>query len=336
MTETRDQQREVVRALSRDDGRLLWERSWEGSLSVPFFAKANGDWIRATPAWDGERLIVAGMRDRLVCLDGSTGEVVWDVDLMAKYATPLPAFGFVCSPLIVGDHVYVQAAAALVKLDKRTGDIAWRSLEDSGGMWGSAFSSPVLARLAGREQLIVQTREELAGVDPERGDVLWRRKIPAFRGMNILTPTVFGDSLFTSSYGGKSLLLGITGGGDSPVVEERWTNNTTGYMSTPVVVEGHAYLHLRNQRLTCLDLATGESRWTTTPFGKYWSLVAQDDKLLALDETGKLRLVHATPERFDLVDELEVSERECWAHLAVCDDQVFVRDLGAIRVFRWR
>jgi outer membrane protein assembly factor BamB len=29
-------------------------------------------------------------------------------------------------------------------------------------------------------------------------------------------------------------------------------------MSTPVVIDGHAYLHLRSQRFTCVDLATGK------------------------------------------------------------------------------
>ena len=31
----------------------------------------------------------------------------------------------------------------------------------------------------------------LAGVDPESGDVLWSQEVPAYRGMNILTPTVY-------------------------------------------------------------------------------------------------------------------------------------------------
>jgi outer membrane protein assembly factor BamB len=78
-------------------------------------------------------------------------------------------------------------------LDKRTGEIVWLTLRDEGGMWGSAFSSPVMATLAGRRQCVVQTREKLAGVDPETGAVLWEQPIKALRGMNILTPVVEGD-----------------------------------------------------------------------------------------------------------------------------------------------
>lgn len=45
-TETRDKEIEVVRAFDRATGEPRWEVTWAGSMSVPFFAKANGDWIR--------------------------------------------------------------------------------------------------------------------------------------------------------------------------------------------------------------------------------------------------------------------------------------------------
>ena len=106
VTETVDQKREVVRALDRATGAEQWQASWEGAMTVPFFAKANGDWIRATPAFDGQTLFVAGMRDVLVAIDASNGQVRWQVDFVKELGTPLPDFGFVSSPLVVGDHIY--------------------------------------------------------------------------------------------------------------------------------------------------------------------------------------------------------------------------------------
>ena len=335
-TETKDKKIEIVRALDRKTGEQRWEASWDGAFSVPFFAKPNGDWVRSTPAFDGESLFVAGMREVLVCLDARTGETRWQVDFVKELGSPVPSFGFVCSPLVDGSHVYVQAGAALCKLDKRTGKILWLSLKDEGGMMGSAFSSPLLAEVAGRRQLLVQTRERLASVDPESGDELWSQTIPAFRGMNILTPTVSGDSIFTSSYGGKSLLFQLKNDAGSLSSAEAWTNKVTGYMSSPVVIGGHVYLHLQNQRFTCIELATGKSCWTTTPFGKYWSLVANGDRILALDERGELLLIRANPEKFEQLDSRKISDDPTWAHLAVCGDEVFVRELNAMTVYRWR
>ena len=333
---TMDEAHEVVRAHDRRTGEELWTASWEGAMEVPFFAAKNGSWIRATPAYDGERLYVAGMRDHLVALDGETGDPVWDVDFVERHGTPLPSFGFVSSPLVVGDHLYVQAGASFCKLDKRTGEPVWRSLQDDGGMMDSSFSSPVLAELAGREQLLVQTRSHLTGVAPADGGVLWEVEIPTFRGMNILTPAVWGDAVFTSAYGGRGHLIGLNSEDGDVVAEPRWDSKAQAYMSSPVVVDGHAYLFLRSNRFTCVDLETGEQTWVSGPTGdEYWSLVAQGDRLLALANTGRLYLIAADPTEYRVLDELEVTSEDSWAHLAVAGDQVMVRSADSLVAFDW-
>ena len=107
-------------------------------------------------------------------------------------------------------------------------------------------------------------------------------------------------------------------------------------MSTPVVVEGHVYMHLQNQRFACIELATGETTWTSEPFGKYCSLVRQADRILALDQEGELLLLKANPETFELLDRRKVSDEETWAHLAVSGDELFVRELNALSAFQWK
>lgn len=332
-TETRDQKSEVVTAFDRETGESLWHAEWEGALQVPFFAASNGSWIRATPACDGERLYVAGIRDVLACLDARDGKELWRIDFAEKYATPPPAFGFVSSPLVDGDFVYVQAAESFVKLDKRTGEVAWRTAVDAGESMNSAFSSPIKGLLGGRELLIVQTRESLKGVAIDSGAELWSQNIQAFRGMNILTPTLYGGALFTSAHSGRTQLWNLSPDGAS--LAEAWSQPAQAYMGSPVVIGDYAYLHLRNQRFCCIDLRTGEEAWRTKPFGKYWSLVAQGDRLLALDETGDLRLIEANPAEFRLLDARHVADSSTWAHLAVSGDHVFVRALDSLIVYRW-
>ena len=120
-----------------------------------------------------------------------------------------------------------------------------------------------------------------------------------------------------------------------PATHQRWTNKATGYMSTPVVVADHLYMHLANRRLECIELETGRSRWRSEQrFGKYWSMVHQDDKIFALDEDGMLYLLRANPERLEILDSREVASQPSWGHLAVSGDQLFVRELGALRAFR--
>lgn len=334
-TETRDEKTEVVTAFDRTTGKKVWETQWEGSLKVPFFANSNGSWIRATPAFDGENLYVAGMRDVLVCLDGTNGDVRWRVDFVNKFGTALPAFGFVCSPLLDGDFVYVQAGAGVCKLDKANGEIVWRTLTDEGGMNGSAFSSPVIATISGKRQLIVQARTKLAGISLDDGSVLWEQPIEAFRGMNILTPLVYNHFVFTSAYGGNSHLFNLSTSQDKFEISEAWSNKASAYMSSPIVIDGHIYMHLRNQRFTCIEIESGTTKWTTKPYGKYWSMIANGHQILALDERGELLLISANPDQFKLVDSQKISQSPTWGHIAFDNDQIFVRELNALVCYRW-
>ena len=327
---------EIVRAFDKASGEQKWEASWPGSMSVPFFAWKNGSWVRSTPAYDGKNLYVAGMRDFLVCLDADTGKKKWSVDFMKRYKAPLPAFGFVCSPLIDGDHLYVQAGSGLVQLDKETGKSIWRTLSDKGGMYGSAFSSPTIASPQGKRQLLVQTRTDLAGVDLKDGKVLWRQPIKAFRGMNILTPTIFGNGIFTSSYGGKTLLFDLSETPSGFSVSEKWQNRQEGYMSGPIIIDGFCYIHLRKQRMTCIDMKNGDTKWISEKsFGKYMSMVSNGKEIIALDEDGTLYLIEPNSQKLSIRESREISEEPSWAHLAISGRQIFVRELEAIACYEW-
>lgn len=326
---------EIVRALDRTTGGEIWKVEWPGSMTVPFFAAANGSWIRSTPAFANGRLFVASMEDVMVGLNAADGRQIWRKDFRKEFDTGNQSFGFACSPLVDDDHVYVQTGGGLVKLSGETGNVVWRSMAETGGMMGGAFSSPIIAKIAGLRQLVVQSRSKLAGVSLDSGQELWSVPVPAFRGMNILTPTVIGDQIFTSSYGGGSFMFQVARIGQTFKVSELWKGKNEAYMSSPVVVDGHIYVHLRNQRLVCLDPATGNALWTTKPFGKYWSMVANGRDVLALDERGDLLLLDLNTKDFVQVDSRHVSDASTWAHLAVVGNQVFVRELNGLLAFEW-
>ena len=327
---------ELTYAYNRKDGKLVWQTQWEGKMKVPFFAAKNGSWIRSTPTFDGNNLFVCGMRDVLHSLDAETGKVNWKVDFTERYKAPLPAFGTVCSPLVDGEDLYVQAGAGFVKLNKNSGDSLWHSLKDKGGMFGSAFSSPVIEEINGNRQVIVQTRTNLAGVNPKSGKEIWSKPIKAFRGMNILTPTITDNTIFTSSYGGKSLLFKLTKNEKKQQLEQSWENRQEGYMSGPIILDGYCYIHLRKQRITCLDMSNGETKWISSEsFGKYMSMVSNGKEILALDEDGTLYLIDPNPEKFVIKESRKISESPTWAHLAIADNQIFVRELEALVCYSW-
>jgi outer membrane protein assembly factor BamB len=336
-TETVGKQKEVVTAFERKTGKKAWEHAWMGSITVPFFAAQNGSWIRSTPAYADGKLFVGGIKDVLVCLDAKTGSQVWKLDFVEEMKSAVPTFGFVCSPLVDETGVYVQAGASFVKVDKNSGKVIWSTLKDAGGMNGSAFSSPVFATVAGQDQILVQTRTTLAGINRKDGAILWKKEIPSFRGMNILTPVPFEkDGVFTSTYGSTTQLFRVQADGKSFSTTKGWEFKYEGYMTSPVVVNDFAYLLGKDQRVICVDLKTGKETWRSEKrFGQYWSIVANGDKLLALDQKGMLYLLKANPKEFEILAEKRVADSESWAHIAVCGSEVIIRDLNKLTAWKW-
>ena len=141
-----------------------------------------------------------------------------------------------------------------------------------------AFSSPVIATLAGREQLPALNRHALHGVAVDDGRVLWVKPLPHFCGMHILTPLIWGDTIFTSPYRERSYRIDIAPQADTLIAIAAWTNKSSGNMSALVVIDGYVYMHLGNTRVECIDLKSGRSTWRSERrFGKYWSMVWRDD-----------------------------------------------------------
>ncbi|MEM9827445.1 MAG: PQQ-binding-like beta-propeller repeat protein [Planctomycetota bacterium] len=333
-TETVDDEYERVTAFNLEDGEKIWSTRWEGAINVPFFAASNGSWIRSTPAVTPDALVVFGIRDVLVCLDPETGDEKWRVDFAKVLGSNRPAFGAVCSPIIDGDAVYVQTGGPTVKLSLADGSVTWKTLESGPNMMsGGAFSSPIIATINGQRQLVVQTRMELAGVNLETGGVLWKEPIEAFRGMNILTPTVIGNRVYTAAHSGRSQLFEVDKSDTSGWgIREAWNQKIQGYMSSPVVIEDTIYIHAKNQRLSALDLTDGEVLWTSRPMGKYQSMIRRDKQILVLDQNGELLLLNHNREKLDIADRMKVAD-DSWAHLAIAGRSLIVRDLKALKVY---
>jgi len=71
---------------------------------------------------------------------------------------------------------------------------------------GKAMAGHARPKIGGAERIFVQTREELVCVDPDKGDIVWKKWIPSIFGMNIFTPTIYKDSVLTSTIAGTFLI----------------------------------------------------------------------------------------------------------------------------------
>lgn len=64
-------------------------------------------------------------------------------------------------------------------------------------------------------------------------------------------------------------------------------------------------------RLTCLDLKTGEMKWSQSGMGT-GSLMLADGSLIILSETGKLVIAKASPEKYEELASAQVLTGKCW------------------------
>jgi outer membrane protein assembly factor BamB len=341
VTYTKDEKFEGVCALDRESGKQVWTAEWEGAMNVADVSSSMGSWIRATPAYDGKSLFVAGMPDVLVCLDANTGAERWRADFHKRYATPLPEVGFVCSPLAVDDGVYVQTADSFVKVDKQTGDSVWRCLErhekvSEEGMGQGSYSSPDFAVIHGRPQLLVANIDAIAGVDPSTGTVLWKRVLDSYDRGCILAPIAYRDGIFTSTRASRTGHYPLIYRDGQFTITDGWKNKLTVYMSSPVVVGDFAYVHLANERFACIDLRDGKINWISDPVARYCSLAWCKDRILALTNDGELLLIHADPNKFVLADSRQISTEETWGYLAIAGADIYIRERNAIAAYRWQ
>ncbi len=92
----------------------------------------------------------------------------------------------------------------------------------------------------------------------------------------------------------------------------------------------------RDKRFHCFAAESGELKWCSEKkFSGYASLVTNAGHPLALTAVGELRLIDLDPTKFARLDSKKTSNSPTWAHLAVCRDKLFIRELKGLTKWRW-
>jgi outer membrane protein assembly factor BamB len=323
---------EVVAAYDADTGRELWTHAWDGE----FRETMGGDGPRATPTWADGFVFALGALGELRCLNEATGALVWRKNILEDNgATNLP-WGMAASPLVFETTIIVlpggSSGRSVVAYDRRTGDRVWSALGDR-----QAYSSPMLATLAGRRQLLVVSATRMVGLTPERGDLLWEYPWAVEYDINASQPLVVGPNrvFISSSYGGGAALVELVPDGDRFAVREVWRNNRMkNKFTSSLLHEGFIY-GLDESILACLDAATGELKWKGGRYG-YGQVVLASGHLIVLTEDGTLVLVRATPDRHEELARFPAIEGKTWNHPALAGGILLVRNLQEMAAFDLR
>lgn len=341
--------REMLRVFDLASGAEKWHTDYEAKGRVGFPGS------RTVPTVTADAVYTCGAFGHVTCFDRATHEIRWMEHLAETYGGEDPGFGWSSAPILIGDKVVFTTSGpevGLVALDAKTGEERWTSASI-----GYTQSTPALLSLLGQEQLVVlstaavATGQDLAApmtitsIDPKNGKTLWQHVITLTRLPVAAALRIDDERIFvTGGYRAGSTLLHITKKDGAYAFEEVFHSERGASVHEPLRLGDCVYLlanenwnEPRNRRseggLVCLGL-DGKERWRTgdSPyFGRGNALLAGEHLLIQDAYDGTLRVVHASPERYDQVAEAKLfpangtRDGQMWAPMALAGEKLLLR-----------
>jgi len=314
--------REVCIALDLTSGR----RTWQQNLGIASYGHAGGnagtrdnsggDGPRSTPSVKNGRVFIYDSAMVLHCLSAKSGKSMWQVDMIDDHDGENIMWKNASSPLLVDDLVIVGGGGknqSLIAFSQITGKVRWKT-----GTETLTHATPAFAKIHGWEQVIFLCRSGLVSLEPQNGKELWRQEFP-FKVSTASSPVVAGDHIFCSAgYGVGAGVFKISFDGrkwkSDPVWRKR--NELMNHWSTPLFYQGNLYgifgfKEYGKAPLQCVDLKTGEIRWSQKGFGP-GNLIRSGATLWVLSDDGQIVTVSANPERYHELGRSKILSGKCW------------------------
>ena len=315
-------------AMRSETGEELWRFEYDTDYK-DMLGYNNGP--RCCPVVDGPRVYIYGAEGMLHCVRAVDGKLIWKVDTVKQFGVVQNFFGVGSTPIIEGDLLIAQVGGSppgspdtysgrvrgngsgIVAFNKFTGKLRYKTTDEL-----ASYASPVLATIGDRRWCFVFARGSLVGFEPSTGKVdfqyPWRSR--KLESVNASNPVVRGNEVFISeTYGPGSSLLKVRPGGYDVVWkddERKRDKAMQTHWNTCVEHEGYLYgssgRHRANAELRCIEWKTGKVMWSE-PGLERSSLLYVDEHLIAISEGGILRLLRATPKKYDVVSEVMLTEK---------------------------
>ncbi len=319
---TQEQQgvEEQVTAYALATGEVLWRHS----DTTRYETTIGGIGPRATPTLAGGRVYTLGATGLLNALDLETGRKLWSRDVLAENGAGNREWGKSGSPLVVDGLVVVSAGGrdgrSLVAYDAETGGPVWAAGDDT-----SSYSSPVLATLGGRRQVVIRNQTSITGHEVATGEVLWSESWTG-EFPNVAVPVFLGGDrmLVSTGYGIGSKLFRVESGAGGFELEELWASSRLKAKFTNVVVhEGYVY-GLDDGVLVCLDPRDGERCWKKGRFG-HGQMILVGELLLVTTERGEVLLLDPDPEEYRELGRFRAFSGKSWNPPALAGRHLLLR-----------
>ncbi len=328
--------KELVTCYSMETGEPVWSHA----VATRYDSTIGGVGPRATPTWDEHRVYAQGATGILRALDGRTGKLLWQVDLLSEYGitpaedTESVTWGRSGSPLVVDNLVVVPYGGpakgrcySLAAYDKLTGKRVWR-----GGDRQVSYASPVLRTLCGVRQIVSVNADNVSGHDVATGKVLWEAEWPGDSNTkpSVSQPVVLPGNrvLLSKGYGGGAKLLQIEHRDGRWSAREIWADHRLLKTKfTNVTIFGKHAFALSDGILECVNWETGKRQWKSRK-GHYrqGQILGLADSILVQAEAGYVALVEPSPAMFHQFAQLEALEGQTWNNLCYAAPYLIARN----------
>jgi outer membrane protein assembly factor BamB len=328
--------REICVALDAATGKEIWfadvgtgKYDQGGDSGAP--DNKGGDGPRSTPTVSGGKVYVFNQLLVLFCLDAQTGKQLWTKDLIKEHAGRNIPWKSAASPVVDGNMVFIGGGGpgeSLLALDKETGAVVWKSQDEF-----MTHATPVVADMLGVRQVIFFAKSGLVSVATKDGALLWRFPFE-FKVSTAASPVIAGDIVYCSAaYGVGGGACRISKQGDTFTATQLYKipgdKQIANHWSTPILKDGYIYgvFGLKQYGigpLKCVELATGEVKWSQPGFGE-GNVILVGDRILALTDNGQLVVVKASPAAYEEASRAKVVEGKCWSTPALSNGRLYAR-----------
>lgn len=326
---------ETVIAVDRKTGKQVWQAPMAatgyrngGEKGAPGNEGADGP--RSTPTFAENRVFAFDGKFGLYALDSETGKVLWKHDLIKEFGGSEIVWSNAASPVVLRDRVLVAgggAKQAYLAFRAETGAVMWKSGSDE-----ATHSTPTVATIHGKEQVIFLVKRGLVSIDPTDGRELWDYPFP-HRTSTAASPVVWNDIVnCAAAYQVGGAACQIVRDGDKWESKELWRSPgdpTSAHWSTAIAHDGYLYglyghRDFAKNSFKCIDIKTGKIMWQKSGFGPSQVLMA-GDRLIATTDSGDVVMIEPTPTQYQEIGRVKGITGKVWASPALSDGQLLLR-----------
>jgi len=316
-------------AFDRATGRPLWTREiHQGRLPKKHLENTHAS---PTPASDGRLVFTSFLVDGAVWLTAVDlkGEIAWQTRVAAFESQ----HGYAPSPLIYKSLVIVagdnQGQGFLAAVSRESGKIAWLRARDNEPSYGA----PIVAHLAGRDQLLLAGQYKVTSYDPATGEEIWRCRGPAGVTANTIAFDEEKGLVFASGgYHGKGVMcIRADGAGDVTDTHTVWRDERIkAYVPSPLLVGDRLVVVNESPSVvSCLAAASGKVLWRRRISGRVRASPTLHGETIYLPTVAGNTFVFRAAPDYDLVAENKLAAG-AYASPVICGGRIYLRTADAL------